>query len=166
MKNFKKILILSFLSISLVFSSQARAQMDPRIKALAIMSAYGAAGGALLGTASIAFGADSKWIFRGASLGLYAGIAFGSYIIVSHMYQNQSYNDPYEAPATENYYPEATSPYENYNGGGQGDYGQPDYRWNPVLHMNLLSQEITSSDHIIGRKPEVPFYINVLNYSF
>lgn len=77
--------------------------MNPKAKAMIAVSAYGATGGALLGFASMAFGAPSKTIFKGASLGLYAGILFGAYILASH-----AYAQPMETP-----YEDAETPYES-----------------------------------------------------
>lgn len=63
------------------------------------IAAYGTAGGALVGAASMAFGGTSRNIAQGASLGLYAGIIFGAYVLVSH--HNKRYgtyddrNSPY-----------------------------------------------------------------------
>lgn len=80
-----KIIILSFSIVTLMFAPlESRAQMDPKAKAFLTVSGYGAAGGALLGFASMAFGASSRAIAQGASLGLYAGLLFGTYVIVSH----------------------------------------------------------------------------------
>jgi len=85
--------------------------MDPKAKAFLTVSAYGAAGGALLGLASMAFGTSSRAVAQGASLGLYAGILFGTYVIVSHHQRNNrgSY--------------ESTTPYDR-NDGYDGDYGE------------------------------------------
>jgi len=64
------------------------------------MAGYGVASGALLGFASMAFGQSSRAVAQGASLGLYAGLLFGAFILVSH-HQKQvgSYEDnssPYQ----------------------------------------------------------------------
>lgn len=119
---------------------EARADMDPKVKALATMAAYGTIGGALLGTASLAFGTSGRSVAIGASLGLYTGILFGSYIIVSHQLRKNSPQSP--TPIRDNYYPDAptpyNAPYQNsgpYNDGSGGDYGD-DYgqsqRSNPM----------------------------------
>ena len=54
----------------------------------------------MLGMASMAFGTTSRAIAQGASLGLYAGIIFGTYVLVSHHQKRQgSYEDkssPYQ----------------------------------------------------------------------
>ncbi len=84
-----------------------RAEMNPKLKAFLVVSGYGAAGGALLGLASMAFGTEPSAIAQGASLGLYAGIGFGTYVVMTHrnrynggteFYQNSSpYSDPVPA---------------------------------------------------------------------
>lgn len=91
----------------IVFSRPAQAQMDSRVKALGTMALYGTVGGALLGTASLAFGTSGRAPAVGASLGLYAGILFGSYVVASHYYKRN-----YRPSPQENYYPETNSPYE------------------------------------------------------
>lgn len=102
MRFFSKILCTSLLISCLLFSQNTFA-MNPKAKAMIAVSAYGATGGALLGFASMAFGAPSRTIFKGASLGLYAGILFGAYILASHAY----------AQPMENAYEDAESPYES-----------------------------------------------------
>jgi hypothetical protein len=76
--------------------------MDARVKTVGVMAGYGAASGALLGKA--------KNIFKGASLGLYAGIIFGSYIVVAHHLRKNA------KPSTDSNYYEEESPYD-----GAGD---------------------------------------------
>lgn len=106
-----------FLSACLVVASiavlpwRAHAQdnsgLPPKAKAFVMVTAYGAASGAILGLASLAFGTSSRAIAQGASLGLYAGIIFGSYIIISH-------NNRTATPSYDN-----STPYQD----GEDDYG-------------------------------------------
>jgi hypothetical protein len=63
---------------------EARAQMPVRARAFLTIIGYGTAAGTLLGAASLAFGTTGRSVFQGASLGLYAGILFGGYVLVSH----------------------------------------------------------------------------------
>ena len=108
MKN----IILSLSLLTLIFAPlESRAQMDPKAKALLTVSAYGTAGGALLGVASMAFGTSSRVIARGASLGLYAGLLFGTYVIVSH--HQKTNRGSYDR----------STPYDA-NEGYEGDYGE------------------------------------------
>jgi len=102
------VIVMSYCCLSVIPVRQAEAAMDARVVALGSVSLYGAAGGALLGLASMAFGASSKAIAKGASLGLYAGIAFGTYVVVSHHMKN--------SPGYQEY--PASSPYENDGSGG------------------------------------------------
>ena len=89
------------ISTSVLFPVRAQAEIPAKAKAFLTISAYGAAGGALLGFASMAFGTSSKSISQGASLGLYAGIIFGTYVLVSH--HNKRYGS----------YDDSSSPYHN-----------------------------------------------------
>ena len=90
--------ILCFFSLS----SPAKAELDHRIQDLLVMSAYGTIGGALLGTASLAFDGDGRSVAKGASIGLYAGIVFGSYVVLSHYFQRQRRLNPEPDPYYDN----------------------------------------------------------------
>ncbi len=74
----------SLVAIPRTAHAQAKEGLPPQAKAFLLVSGYGAAGGAMLGLASMAFGTSSRAIAQGASIGLYAGILFGTYVIVSH----------------------------------------------------------------------------------
>ena len=85
-----------FLAVSLCFflgGGEAQAQ-DAKSRALGSMALYGTIGGALLGTATLAFGNGARAIAQGASLGLYAGLIFGTYVVLSHGFQRE-YDDEY-----------------------------------------------------------------------
>ena len=82
------IFLCSFLGTGNVEAQNAKA------RALGSMALYGTIGGALLGTATIAFGSGARSIAQGASLGLYAGLIFGSYVVLSHGFQKE-YDDEY-----------------------------------------------------------------------
>ena len=69
---------------TLITPTKEAQAIEPKTKAFLVMCAYGTVGGALLGFASMAFGTNSRAIAQGASLGLYAGIIFGGYVISSH----------------------------------------------------------------------------------
>jgi hypothetical protein len=117
MKKFLSFAFIFILTLTLFKPLEARAEMPVKAKAFMTMTAYGAAGGALLGFATMAFGNSSRAIAQGASLGLYAGIIFGSYILISH-YQKQTgaYDDnasPYQE-STDIYGDE----YDSAEGGG------------------------------------------------
>ena len=83
-------------------------EIDPRVKTFLIMNAYGAVGGLLLGGATLAFDAPGRAPFIGASLGLYAGLIFGSYVVITHKIEEDRRMNP------QNYLDEGS-------GGGYGD---------------------------------------------
>jgi len=97
------ILCLSFF-VGLV--PKVQAEIDPRVKTVGVMAGYGAASGTLLGIATLAFDGEVKNIAKGASIGLYAGILFGSFIVISHHMRKNSKPSP-----ADNYY-EDESPYD------------------------------------------------------
>jgi len=102
-----------FITLAVIKPQSARAEMPAKTRAFLTIAGYGTAGGALLGLASMAFGNSSRSVAQGASLGLYAGLLFGSYILVSH-HQKQlgDYEDntsPYQESTdiySEDYKPE------------------------------------------------------------
>ncbi|MEA9358598.1 hypothetical protein SHI21_20340 [Bacteriovorax sp. PP10] len=105
----KKLITATFVCFTLLFSSVSNAAIDPKLKMVATMAGYGVVGGALLGTASLAFGSGGRSIAKGASLGLYAGIIFGSYIILNYEMKKRGFG----AESKGNYYPESDSQYDN-----------------------------------------------------
>lgn len=90
--------------------------MDPKVRVVASTALYGTVGGALLGTASLAFGAKGRAVAIGASVGLYAGLIFGSYVVVTHQMQKNRYQNPETPlpPQDNNYYPQGdeVTPYK------------------------------------------------------
>lgn len=154
------------LVFSLLFFSigQVRADVGPRVKALGAMAAYGTVGGALLGTASLAFGASGRAVAKGASIGLYAGLLFGGYVVMSHAYKKHQQENP---QPQENYYPGVESPYED--GGAVAD---PDagYYWMPARELELeAQQDLQSPSGPSGSsrfKKALQFYVPVFNISF
>lgn len=141
------------------YSTPARAEMDTRIKALMLMAGYGAIGGALLGTAALAFDADGRAVAKGASLGLYAGIIFGSYVVLSHYLQKQRRMNP-----------EPAEPYqeEEVNGGGGGIFGRsPSWEeYNQLNNDSLSEQSKIGFFNEKARSPGQDVYVNLLNYQF
>ena len=140
----------------------AKAQMDPRMKAIGLMAVYGTVGGTLLGTASLAFGAEGRSVAKGASLGLYAGLLFGGYVVASHAMKKHKDANP---EPQENYYPDSSSPYE------EGEEGEEDegtfFRWNPYEEMNAAYLRPVDNYRTL-KGPEQPplFYFNIVNLSF
>ena len=165
MKKFLTLAIL--LSIFIVPVNDAHA-LKPKAKAFAIICTYGTVGGALLGFASMAFGTDSRVIAQGASLGLYAGIAFGAYVITSHRNPNQPVENNYQEP-------ELPPPGYNPGFGGQdsGGFGAPPPREEPggffgspqrMLEENDI--EYSNFKHKKGRVESLPIYFNLLHVKF
>ncbi len=86
---------LSFLRVVLVclilgLGSRPVHALDSKTKIMLTVAGYGTAAGTLLGVASLAFGTKARAIAQGASLGLYAGLIFGSYIVLSHAYKKNN----------------------------------------------------------------------------
>ncbi|MBC7714990.1 MAG: hypothetical protein H7177_16710 [Rhizobacter sp.] len=147
----KKIIIATVVCFTLLFSSVSQAAagggFDPKLKMMATMAGYGVVGGALLGTATLAFGAGGRSIAKGASLGLYAGLIFGGYIIFNYEMKKRGYQE-----SKGDYYPESNSPYENNDRGSIEKVELQDYRLaqfenkkdpksDPLFFMNFLKME-------------------------
>ena len=105
MKNF---LVSLFLVYTVLFNQTANA-MDSKLAVMTTMAGYGVVGGALLGTATMAFGTSGRSIAKGASLGLYFGLLFGGYVIASYEMKKRGYG----GETKEDYYPDSSSPYED-----------------------------------------------------
>ncbi len=142
----KKLIISIGLCFTLLFSSSAFA-VDPKVKILGTMAGYGVVGGALLGTASMAFDAGPRAIAKGASLGLYAGLLFGGYVILSYEMKKRGYNTDQQP---QDYYPDSRSQYEDqssYKLQDLNDYAlagvenKKDPRKDPLLAFNFVSLE-------------------------
>ena len=105
-------LTIIYILLLAIYSINAKSMSsDPRLKAIGTMAAYGTIGGALLGTATLAFESSSRSPFVGASLGLYAGMIFGGYVVSTH-YMSKNRADP--SSSDSEYYPETSeSPYES-----------------------------------------------------
>jgi hypothetical protein len=142
-----KFLVSIILGLSLLFSTSAFA-VDPKLKILGTMSGYGIVGGAMLGTASMAFGGSGRSIARGASLGLYGGLIFGTYVILSYEMKKRGFNDQ----PREDYYPDSRSPYEE----PQSNLVVPD-----INEFKLASLENKKDP-----KKDPLFSLNFLNYQF
>ena len=155
--------------------NRAQAEIPPKAKAFLVVTGYGTVGGALLGFASMAFGTNSRAIAQGASLGLYAGIIFGTYVLVSHHRAMnpapQDYN-PYNNPPPMNPlppgggygpapYPPMGEPMPPSGGGGFFDTST-DRVWELQEKMSLLDTELSKKEG--SRLP--PLYVNLLTVVF
>lgn len=148
----KKIILVVFL-FAIFFkpidSYAAVPKLNPKIKAFLLMTTYGTVGGFLLGSASLAFETPGRAPFIGASLGLYAGLAFGSYVLVSHYVEKDRKLNPHK------YIDEPV----------QSDYGElPNQMLNQYLYERTRTdlRSVNQLNH--GQKKSV--YFNLLNTSF
>ena len=150
----KKIsIILSiFLIFVLVRPERARAEIPVKARAILTMAGYGAGGGALLGMASMAFGNTPRAIAQGASLGLYAGLLFGTYVLVSH--HNRQYGN----------YDDGSSPYKEstdiYGDGYESEEGGSSESSEGGGFFNRFQKLQEKSQN------QVPIYINLVNLQF
>jgi hypothetical protein len=143
----KKILKIFILSFTVLISSTAYSA-DPRLKVVATMAGYGVVGGALLGTASLAFGANGRSIAKGASLGLYAGLLFGAYVVTSYELKKRGYGND----SREDYYPDSSSPYEG--------------RGSSIELPKLNDYELVSYQRYDKPNKDMTFNFNLWNYQF
>lgn len=141
----KKYLIALSVTFSLLFSTNSYA-LDPKLKMVATMAGYGVVGGALLGTATLAFGAGGRSIAKGASLGLYAGLLFGGYILINYEMKKRGYGQEQKG----DYYPESSGPYEDENS------------YVPALESYELAQFENKKDP----QADPLIFVNLLNYQF
>ena len=143
----KKLIISTFVCFTLLFSSVSHASVDPKLKMVVPMASYGVVGGALLGTASLAFGSGGRSIAKGASLGLYAGIIFGSYIILNYEMKKRGYG----VESKGDYYPESSGPYE---------YDQTS------TAVNIEEYQLAQFENKKDPKEDPKFFMNFLSYEF
>jgi hypothetical protein len=160
----KKFLLSLTLIITLMLPSSNVYAMNAKTKAFLVMCTYGTVGGALLGFASMAFGTNSRAIAQGASLGLYAGIIFGSYVITSHRSAGQQ-DEYYDYPAP--------PPSSGFGAPAPSGFGQPaptsgggffDMR---VMELNQKFNE--HHRHMQNKRENFnvpPLYLNIYNTTF
>ncbi|MGE3608168.1 MAG: hypothetical protein AB7I27_01175 [Bacteriovoracaceae bacterium] len=165
MKNSIKFLFALFITFSLVTPQVARAEMPAKARAFLTIVGYGTAGGALLGAASTAFGTSSRAIAQGASLGLYAGILFGTYVLVSHHNRRAGQYDDNGSPYQESQ-DIYSDEYNSENGGGDGKGGGGFFNKFEVLQdkMNLQRFTFDSEKKKGGQIPPIQF--NIFQYNF
>ncbi|MBL6989401.1 MAG: hypothetical protein ISR65_06470 [Bacteriovoracaceae bacterium] len=151
--NFVKVILIGTMVISYMAPAHA---LSPKGKAILTMAVYGTVGGALLGTSMfLAIGGTSRSIFQGASLGLYAGLLFGAYVVGSHAMKKFKWN---KDSGKDDYYGPPMG-----SGGTSAPAGDDYYR-----HINH-SFEPTFRRDLPGKKnyKNMPlFYINLINYQF
>ena len=157
-KYITKILII--LSFSLPVQSYA---LDAKVNAVLLMAGYGTVGGALLGTASLAFGSEGRTVAKGASIGLYCGLLFGGYIVLSHKMRQNRLNNPDPRPETD----------ETYDDEASGIFGLKN-RVNPrqiiqdFKELQIQSDSIKMTSLEVGkdRNSIPPLSVNFFNITF
>lgn len=97
-----RILIITVFS----FVSLSSWAIDPKLNVVAESAGYGIVAGTLLGTATLAFGGEGRNIAKGASLGLYAGLIFGAYVVTSYEMKKRGWG---EDKNSEDYYPDESA---------------------------------------------------------
>lgn len=163
MKNFLSLIIAVTLSLTLITPKRTEAAEIPaKAKAFLTIAGYGTAGGALLGAASLAFGTSTRAIAQGASLGLYAGLIFGTYVLVSHHQKSKytRYDDEY-SPYRRSRELYNDSEYDSSYGGSsspsRGGGGFFDRHQEIQTKFNYKQN---------GGSSLPPIYVNFLNYNF
>ncbi|HXH75168.1 MAG TPA: hypothetical protein VNJ08_09405 [Bacteriovoracaceae bacterium] len=159
MRKFVTLFLVFFLTLSVLRPGVAHAQMPAKARAFLTIVGYGTAGGALLGVASMAFGNSTRAVAQGASLGLYAGLIFGTYVLVSHNQRSGRYEDsssPYSE--SKDIYGEGYEPGEG--GETEGSEGAKEGFFERVQTM----QTKFGSQKRGGQMP--PLYLNLLQYNF
>lgn len=168
----KKLILSVFILVALTIPTQKAKAMDPKGKAFMIICTYGTVGGALLGFASMAFGTSSRAIAQGASLGLYAGIGFGAYVISSHRksLEPQPESD-YNQPPPPGYGDPAGG-----NGFGQeGGYGAPPPSEEPSGFFGTTQRSIQINEELLfnyklkhkkSRDFSLPIYLPIYHKVF
>jgi hypothetical protein len=161
-----------FLSLSLFLCltfilrpSVAKAELPPKAKAFLTMAGYGAGGGALLGAASMAFGSSVRAIPQGASLGLYAGILFGTYVLFSHHNSRYGSYDDNSSP-----YQESSDiygdEYRDENGGSsEEDSGSGGF----FERFRVIQEKFHGDAFSLGKKRRgamPPLSVSIFQYTF
>jgi hypothetical protein len=158
MKKLTSSLLLVVFFFSLLPIRNAHAEIPVKARAFITMAAYGAGGGALVGAASLAFGATGRAVAQGASLGLYAGILFGTYVLVAHHNRRQGYYDDNSSP-----YRQSS---DIYGDGYQSDEGGSS---SGDDSKSGFFDRIQSMHVKLGQKKGAhvpPLYLNIFQYHF
>jgi hypothetical protein len=158
MRKLISTLTLVLFTLAVVHPQKAQAEIPAKAKAFLTIAGYGAAGGAILGAASTAFGTSTRAIPQGASLGLYAGIIFGTYVLVSHHNKRYGSYDDNSSP-----YRESSDIYgDDYEDdeGGARDSDDPRKGGFFDRHQSLQGKFQQRGSNM------PPLYMNLLQYSF
>jgi hypothetical protein len=167
MRKFISLFLALFITLAVIKPQSAQAEIPVKAKAVLTMAGYGVASGALLGFASMAFGNSSRAVAQGASIGLYAGLLFGAYILVSHHQKQFGSYDDNSSP-----YQESTDVYgDEYNseeGGGTDDRSKRGGFFDrfQLMQEHMQNQSFTF-DSVKNKSGNIPpIQMNVFQYNF
>jgi hypothetical protein len=169
MRKLLSLFLVFFLTLAVIKPHDAHAEMPAKAKAILTMAGYGVAGGALLGIASMAFGNTSRAVAQGASLGLYAGLIFGGYVLISHHNkQVGSYQDD-SSP-----YKESNDVYGDEYDAEEGGEANPDDRSKrggffdrfQVMQEHVANQSFTFDSEKKKGGSLPPIQMNIIQYNF
>lgn len=159
----KTLALLILFSFVLLKPETSQAQVPPKVKAFLTICGYGAGGGAILGAASTAFGTNARAIPQGASLGLYAGILFGTYVLVSHHQRRYGNYDDNSSPYQQSNDIYGDEYQEDEGGPGEGGDGQSGF-------FNRFQVIQTKLSGMAGEKKGgtlvPPIQMNIFRYEF
>jgi hypothetical protein len=159
MKKYSLLFCLMFI-FSFAFTPKAHAEMPVKARAFLTIVGYGAGSGALIGLASMAFGYSTRAVAQGASLGLYGGIIFGSYILFSHHQKRVGSYDDSDSP-----YQESSDIYgDEYGDGEGGDGGAGSDGGNFFTRIKTMEMKFEPKTKSGGNFP--PLSVNLLQYDF
>lgn len=169
MRKFISLFLVLFITLALVKPQTARADIPAKGKAILTMSVYGAAGGALLGLATMAFGNTSRAVAQGASLGLYAGLIFGAYVLISHHQKSVGSYDDDASP-----YQDSTDVYGDEYSPEDGGEANPDDRSKrggffdrfEVMQEHVRNQAFTFDSEKRKGGTIPPIQMNILELNF
>jgi hypothetical protein len=165
MKIFHSFVFILMLVISCLRPQHASAQIPVKAKAFLTMAGYGAAGGALLGMATMAFGNSSRAVAQGASLGLYAGIIFGSYVLISHHQKSRGSYDDNSSP-----YQESSDVYgdgySNEDGGSNSSSGGGGFFDRIQIIQEQLHNQSFTFESVKQKSRIPPVHMNIIHYEF
>lgn len=109
----------------------------------------------------MAFGSSSRAIAQGASIGLYAGIIFGTYVLVSHHNKRYGYYDDDSSP-----YRESNDIYGDDYRSDEGGGSEGKTRGGFFDRFEVMQERL----HGLGDKKKgsnmPPLYMNLVNFSF
>lgn len=155
---------LSLVKKQKIFHEAMSQEIPLKGKVLLSMAGYGTMGGALLGLASLAFGTNSRSVAIGASVGLYAGLLFGGYIVLSHQYQKK-FGGQEEDPTVD-------SPYGVEGEPGLGEpldevpEGADAQRWDLRPMFDELRRMERPRLRAFHHHHHVPIYVNLITLQF